>query len=383
MKIMNEIKFHQPIVYGDEFTRFRSNDPDESSFFISRGLGTQQCERLLSTRLSQKNIFLTPSCTAALEMMFLACDFKAGDEVILPSYTFSTTASSFALRGLKPVFVDVNGNDLCLNPSAVENAIGPKTKAVLVVHYGGWSSDLQRLRKICNDHKLVLFEDAAQAIGAKFDGSPLGNFGSLSAFSFHYTKNIHCGEGGALVVNDLTLLDKIERIYEKGTNRAGFLRGDDAFYTWTDLGSSFVLSETSANILCQQLSHLDENLNSRRKLWQIYDSELHELCASKDIATPRPHKNHLHSAHIFYLVFDNRELRQKFQKKMSEEKIEVISHYVPLHSSPMGLKIGETRGLMELTDWAGGGLIRVPIYPQMFEKQEYVIEKIKQFVQDI
>ncbi len=324
---------------------------------------TARCQAWLREWLGGGRVFLTQSCTAALEMSALLIDLKSQDEVIMPSYTFTSTANAFVLRGAVPVFVDVDPATQTICPAAVERAITPRTRAIVAVHYAGVGCDMAKLCAIASRHRLFLIEDAAQAIMARKAGRPLGSFGALATFSFHDSKNVSSGEGGALIVNDPTLANRAEVLWEKGTNRSQFLRNEADKYTWLDVGSSFLPSEVTAAFLLAQLEKADEITAARREIWELYQRE---FTAAKLIATlPAPAADCQPNGHIYYLVLPDRTRRDKFSAQMKAEGIDTPFHYVPLRSSPAGLRYGIAAGDLPNTDFAGEGLVRLPLYPAL------------------
>lgn len=328
------------------------------------GRFTQLSQEFLRKSFSSKASILTTSATDALEMAAVLLDIKPGDEVIVPSYTFVSTANAFVSRGAIPVFVDVHRGNQLINPSLVEAAITDKTVAILPVHYGGNSCDMTKLTSIAKKFNLKLVEDAAQAIGAKRDGVAVGSQGDLSCLSFHGTKNIVSGEGGALMIRDEDLVERAHHVSEKGTNRRDFVKGRIDKYTWVDLGSSFILSEVLAAYLWAQLQHLDEITKRRVDTWKQYfeglDAE-QELLSSMGIFIPNePSLN----GHLFPMIFSSQTDRDAFITGMREESIEVVSHYTALHSSAGGQKYGRLGSAMENTNWITNGLVRLPIWSE-------------------
>jgi dTDP-4-amino-4,6-dideoxygalactose transaminase len=310
--------------------------------------------------------FLTQSCTAALEMAALLTGLKDGDEVIMPSYTFVSTANAFVLRGAVPVFVDIDPATQTICPAAVEQAITPKTRAIVAVHYAGFGCDMDALCAIASRNRLILIEDAAQAIMARKAGRPLGSFGALAAFSFHDSKNISSGEGGALIVNDPKLAERAEILWEKGTNRSQFLRSEVDKYNWMDVGSSFLPSEVTAAFLLAQLEKAEEITAARREIWALYQRELTPFNTIARVPAPAS-DCHL-NGHIYYLVLPDRNRRDAFIAGMRAEGISTPFHYVPLHSSPAGKRFGRAAANLPFTDFAGDGLIRLPLFPALSER---------------
>jgi dTDP-4-amino-4,6-dideoxygalactose transaminase len=338
------------------------------------GKYTQLAQEWLKSNLLAESAILTTSATDALEMAAILLNLKAGDEVIMPSFTFTSTANAFVSRGAKPVFVDVHQKSQLIDPGLIESAITDKTKAIIPVHYGGNSCDMMKINNIAKIHGLKVVEDAAQAIGAKSDGIPVGSLGNLSCLSFHGTKNVVSGEGGALLVHERSLVDRAFHISEKGTNRRDFFNGKVDKYTWVDLGSSFIISELLAAYLWAQLQYVEEITKRRVATWNYYfrtfDSE-RDLIAAKNISLPvTPTLN----GHLFPLVFNQRSERDIFIEEMNRNFIEVTTHYTPLHSSQAGQRFGRVGSTMKNTDWLGNGLVRLPIWSNPGLPVQYVIE---------
>lgn len=337
---------------------------------------SELCEALISDQVGKAPALLVPSCTAALEMAAILLNLQPGDEVIMPSFTFSTTATSVVLRGARPVFVDVDPNTFNLDPEAVARAIGPNTRAIFVVHYAGVPADMESLLLIAREHGIKLVEDAAQAYGSYYNGQPAGSHGHLSCFSFHGTKNISSGEGGALVINDSDLLERAEIIREKGTDRAKFLTGQTAFYTWQDIGSSMVVNEMTAAFLSVQLRAAAHITERRLEQWHRYKAALAEPAAQGHFSLPDPPRNCKHNAHCFFVVLPSREIRADLMQHLRDFGISAVSHYVPLHSSPAGQRFGRQVGPMPNTQRAADCLLRLPLWHDLGSDQEVVIEAI-------
>ncbi len=337
---------------------------------------TEVCEALISRQVGGSRAMLVPSCTAALEIAAMLLDLQPGDEVIMPSFTFSTTATSVVLRGAIPVFVDVDRLTFNLDPDCVETAIGPKTRAIFVVHYAGVPADMERLLEIARRHGIKIVEDAAQAYGSYCNGQPAGSYGDLSCFSFHGTKNLSAGEGGALVINDPDLIERAVIIREKGTNRAKFLAEHAAFYTWQDIGSSFVVNEMTSAFLSVQL-HAAKDINERRMdQWQRYKHALSEVAAAKHFDLPDPPQSCDHNAHCFFVVLPNSDARSDLKQYLSARGATAVSHYAPLHSSPAGQRFGRYVGKLPNTKRATDHLLRLPLWHDLGSDQDIVIEAI-------
>src|SRR3954447_2492399 len=311
------VPFNRPYVVGTEFDHIRA--AIDSGHLSGNGSFGRRCSEWLERETGTVKALMTPSCTAALEMSALLLDLAPGDEVIMPSFTFVTTASAYAARGAVPVFVDVREDTLNIDPARVEAAITPRTKAIVVVHYAGVGADMARIMAIAREHGLAVVEDAAQGIRARLDGIPLGCIGQLGTLSFHETKNVHCGEGGALLVNDPVLVERAEILQEKGTDRARFFRGQVDKYTWIDVGSSFLLSEINAAFLWAQLEHADKLIARRLEIWQRYYAAFEELEAEGVLRVPHVPAGAEHNAHLFHLVLPSAEVRERFIAALKDE----------------------------------------------------------------
>ncbi|PIK14678.1 dTDP-4-amino-4,6-dideoxygalactose transaminase [Halobacteriovorax sp. JY17] len=329
---------------------------------------TQKCHEWFDNHFKGAKTLFTTSCTHALEMMALLIDVKPGDEIILPSYTFVTSGSPFVARGAKLIFVDINPVTMNIDENKIEEAVTEKTKAILIVHYAGFSCDIDKVKEITSKHGVFLLEDAAQALMSKYKGQSLGTFGDLSAFSFHETKNFHCGEGGLLVVNNLNLFKKAEMIREKGTDRASFLRGEVDKYTWQCLGSSYLPSEFNAGFLLDQLRRIEE-LNSRRvDLWYKYKSLFNELGSYDGLTFCEDLEYCSHNAHIFYIKLKNGLERKSLRSYLLKKGIESASHYVPLHTSPAGILYGDFFGSDKYTTKESERVLRLPMHTSLSDK---------------
>ncbi len=345
------------------------------------GAMAQKCERWFEDWAGCVRALITPSCTASLEMMALALDLGAGDEIIMPSFTFVSTAGAFALRGAVPVFVDIDPHTFNLDLQSAKAAISPKTKAIMLVHYGGVGCDMDGFVALCKEQNIVLLEDAAQAIGATWDGKPLGTFGAMSGFSFHHTKNITCGEGGALLVNDPALVDVSEIIRDKGTDRSDFLKRQVTKYQWQKLGSSYQLSELASAVLSEQLLRTDEINAVRMKIWQRYNKALVPL---NNVQTPHIPAKAGHNAHIYSVLFKTKDQRNRCAAFLRRVGIVAAPHYVPLHSTPGGQKYGRSHGDMSVTNRVSETQLRLPLYATMNEaEQDEIIVTLLGFIENI
>ncbi len=337
---------------------------------------TKKCNSWLERRTSAKKALLTHSCTAALEMTALLADIAPGDEVIMPSYTFVSTANAFVLRGAIPVFVDIRPDTLNIDEAKVEAAITSRTKAIVAVHYAGVGCEMDTIMEIANRHQLIVIEDAAQGLMARYKGRALGSIGHMSTLSFHETKNVVSGEGGALLINDLEFSERAEIVREKGTNRSQFFRGQVDKYTWVDVGSSYLPGEIIAAFLWAQLEDATHITTQRMMLWERYHEAFEELESQDKIRRPIiPHECE-HNAHMYYLLLPNLEARGKFISALRAKDISTVFHYVPLHSAPAGRKFGRTAGAMLHTDTLSDRLVRLPLWPDLGKQQHAVIEAV-------
>ena len=341
---------------------------------------TKRAEEQITKTLGTDRTLLTTSCTHALEMSALLLRLKPGDEVIVPAFTFVSTASAFMLYGAKPVFVDVRQDTLNIDLEQAEAAITPRTRAICVVHYGGVACEMDRLTKLAKDHNLILIEDNAHGLFAKYRGKYLGTFGALATQSFHETKNITCGEGGALVINDASLAERAEILREKGTDRTKFLRGQVDKYTWVDVGSSWVISDLLAAILFGQLSRADEIYTQRMNIWNRYHNELQTWAAKHDVTLPTVPEGCEHTGHVYHLRFQHGVQRDKFIEHLKQLGIYAVFHYQPLHLSTVGRTLGGQDGQFPVTESAGDCLVRLPLFNSLTsDEQTYIIESVKVF----
>lgn len=341
---------------------------------------TKRCHEFLQDRFNAKKVLLTTSGTSALEMAAILCDLKPGDEVILPSYTFSSTANAFVLAGASLVFVDIRPDTMNIDERKIEEAITERTKAICVVHYAGVSCEMDTIMNIARRHGLFVVEDAAQGVMSSYKGKALGTIGDFGCFSFHETKNYSMGEGGAILVNNEKYIERAEIIREKGTNRSKFFRGQVDKYTWVDFGSSYLPSELNAAYLWSQLEMID-GINERRlQIWNKYLKYLKPLADEGIIEIPHIPQGCVHNAHMFYIKCKDLQTRTAFIDWMKRNDILCVFHYIPLHSAPEGLKTGRFHGEDVYTTSESERLVRLPLYYNMEEKDlDLVIEKILEF----
>ncbi len=375
---MKNIPFNRVHLTGREIDAFKmALDAGQLS---GGGDFTRKCHAWLRERTGATAALLTHSCTGALEMAALLAEIGPGDEVIMPSYTFVSTANAVVLRGAVPVFVDVRPDTINIDEKAIEAAITKRTKVILPVHYAGVSCAMDEILALAEAHQLIVIEDAAQGIGAAYRGKALGAIGHLGALSFHATKNIISGEGGALLVNDEKLDERAEIIREKGTDRSRFLRGEVDKYTWQDIGSSFLPSELIAAFLWSQLPETDAINAKRLRIWDRYHAAFAELEYAGRVKRPTIPQDCQHNAHIYYLLFDSLEAREGARRALGAAGISASAHYVPLHSAPAGRRFGRAHGRFDVTESVSDGLLRLPLYPDLSdEDQDRVIEVLTTF----
>ena len=339
---------------------------------------TRRCHAWLERETGTRKALLTHSCTAALEMSALLMDLSPGDEVIMPSFTFVSTANAFVLRGAVPVFVDVRPDTLNIDETRIEAAITPKTRAICVVHYAGVGCEMDAIVEIAARHQLLVIEDAAQGVLSTYNEKPLGSLGAFGALSFHETKNIISGEGGALLVNDERFVERAEIIREKGTNRSQFFRGQVDKYTWVDVGSSYLPGEIVAAFLSAQMDDAARITAERLAIWDRYHDAFATLEARERLRRPVVPAHCRHNAHMYYLLLGDLEARTHFIAMLKTAGIHSVFHYVPLHDSPAGRRFGRTVGDLSVTDDTSRRLVRLPLWlPDM--DQQRVIEGVEEF----
>lgn len=371
-----KIPFNIPFISGNEVTYL--NEVIGEKVFSSPGIFAKKCENELSNITGCTNIRLTTSCTSALELAALAIDLKVDDEVILPSFTFVSSANAFALRGAKLVFVDINPKTMCLDESLLEKAITTKTKAVVLVHYAGLTEHIEKVVETCKKNNLFLIEDAAQSIDSYYHNKHLGTFGDIGCFSFHDTKNIHCGEGGAILINNKNLVKKVDVILEKGTNRAAFLAGKIDNYTWQSLGSSYGLSEINAAFLFAQLQELKKVTAKRKELYELYQKNFLPLKQKGFIDFPASKNNH--NAHIFFIKVKNKTVRDQLIHHLKESEISAYFHYSPLHLSEMGKQYPFISSEKDFSKEESEKIVRLPLFYGLTKNEiELVSNSIKRF----
>lgn len=361
------VVFNKSFLTGDEKTLIE--DVLASDHLSGNGPYTKRCHTWLEQRIGSSKALLTQSGTAALEMAAILADIGPGDEVIMPSFTFVSTANAFVLRGAIPVFVDIRPDTLNIDEAKIEAAISANTKAIVVVHYAGVSCEMGAILALAQEHGILVIEDNAHGVLATYGERPLGSIGHLAALSFHETKNIIAGEGGALLVNDARFVERSEIIWEKGTNRAQFFRGEVDKYTWVDLGSSYLPSELTAAFLYAQMQSADHINGMRLDVWNAYHAGLARLENEDKLRRPRIPAQCKHNAHLYYVLLPSPVKQQEFLQAMKARGVAAIFHYVPLHSSPAGMRYGRTSGAMTVTDDVAGRLVRLPMWAGLQPEQ--------------
>lgn len=367
----DKIEFNRPFMTGKELQYIA--EANEGHRLAGDGPFTKRCNQWLETRTGAHKALLTHSCTAALEMSALLLDIAPGDEVIMPSYTFVSTANAFVLRGGVPVFVDIREDTLNLDEKLVEGAITDRTRAIVPVHYAGVSCEMDALMDIAQRHQLAVVEDAAQGVESTYKGRPLGGIGTFGALSFHETKNVISGEGGALLVNDATYATRAEIIREKGTDRSRFFRGEVDKYTWQEAGSSFLPGELVAAFLWAQLERADSITHTRLESWARYHALLAPLEEQGVLRRPFIPEHCSHNAHMYYVLLSPGIERQAVLDALKGSGVYSVFHYVPLHSSPGGRRYGRTHGSLEVTDRQSERLIRLPLWIGLDRAQQELI----------
>lgn len=366
------IPFNRPYLTGRELEYI--SEAHANHHLSGDGPFTKRCNAWLERTVGCPRALLTHSCTAALEMAAILADIGPGDEVIMPSFTFVSTANAFVLRGGVPVFVDVREDTLNIDESKIEAAVTPKTRAIVVVHYAGVACEMDAIQAIASRHGLLVIEDAAQAVLASYKGRPLGGLGALGALSFHETKNILCGEGGALLINDPRLVARAEVIREKGTDRSRFARGELDKYTWVDLGSSFLPGEVVAAFLWAQMQAAETITGRRLAIWARYHEAFAGLERSGRARRPVVPPDTTPNAHNYYLLVRDAETRPRFIENLRADGIHAVFHYVPLHDSPGGKRFGRASGSMAVTRSVADRLVRLPLWLGLEDRQDEVID---------
>jgi len=368
------IPFNKPFIAGKEL--YYIAQAVTMGNLSGDGYFTKQCAELMQERFGIKKILMTPSCTASLEMAAQLCDVGPGDEVIMPSYTFVSTASAFVRMGAKPVFVDIRPDTLNIDETLIEDAITARTKAICVVHYAGVSCEMDRIMAIARGHNLKVVEDAAQGVNSWYNGRALGSIGDLGCYSFHETKNYICGEGGALCINNPEMIERAEIIRDKGTNRQRFFRGEVDKYTWVDVGSSYVPSEICSAFLYAQLEEMDRISERRKEIYQTYRRALKPLEAEGLLRLPVIPEDCDSNYHLFYVILPTGLKRDEALEQMRNDGVRSVFHYVPLHNSPKGRElVGEQ--ILPVTEELSARLLRMPMYFNLSaEEQERAVTSL-------
>ena len=372
------IPFNVPPCVGDELDYVKQ--AIDSHKICGDGAFTKQCNAWLEERFHAQKVLLTTSGTTALDMAMLLCDIHPGDEVILPSFTFSSTATAAVLAGAKLVFVDIRPDTMNIDETKIEQAITDKTRVIIAMHYAGVACEMDTIMDIARRHDLKVVEDAAQGVMSSYKGKALGTIGDFGCYSFHETKNYSMGEGGAIVINNPDYIEQAEILREKGTNRAKFFRGQVDKYTWVDFGDSYLPSELNAAYLWAQLEMADEINNDRLHSWHEYDAAFKPLESAGKLGLPAIPDGCVHNAHMYYIKCKDLEERTRFISFMKENEIFCVFHYVPLHSAPAGLKFGRFHGEDRYTTRESERLVRLPMFYRLTEEQtDYIISKVKEF----
>lgn len=372
------IPFNRPFLAGKEL--YYVAQAVLSGHTAGDGLFTKKCQTLLEEKFRAKKVLLTHSCTAALEMAAILCEVSAGDEVILPSFTFVSTANAFCLRGAKPIFVDIQQDTLNIDVTQIEDAITEQTKVVVPVHYAGIGCEMDAIMDIAGRHNVYVVEDAAQGVNARYRDKYLGTIGDIGTYSFHETKNYICGEGGAIVLNNEKFIERAEIIREKGTNRSKFFRGEVDKYTWVDIGSSFLPSDILAAFLYAQLENMEQINKRRGEHFDYYYKALIPLVNDGKLRLPYVASECQSNSHLFYIILQDENTRNALMNHLKSNGILAVFHYIPLHLSQVGRSMGYVEGQFPVTESMSGRLLRLPFYHDMKqEEQAEVVNEIKYF----
>lgn len=372
----DRVPFNRPWRSGRELEYLRQ--AIESGHLSGDGPFSRRCREVLRSEFGHENALLTPSCTDALEMSALLLDIRPGDEVIVPSFTFVSTVNAFVLFGATPVFADVDRSTLNVDPRAIRDRLTERTRAVVVVHYAGVGCEMSEIKALTDAHDVTLIEDNAHGLGGSYRAQPLGSFGALAALSFHETKNFTCGEGGALVLNDESLLERAEFIREKGTNRSCFIRGEVNKYGWVDVGSSFLLSDLLAAHLLAQLEEKRFIEEQRQTIWNRYLDGLQEWAIDVGVTLPQVPSDRTQAFHMFHMLMPNLRARNSLIDRLHEREIQATFHYLPLHLSKMGRRFGWSQGDCPVTEDVCDRLVRLPFFTGMTAaEQDRVIAEVR------
>ncbi len=374
------IPFNRPYITGNELTYIEDaiSSLANGGHISGDGKYTQLAQKFMESIFGAKKALLTTSGTSALELASYILDFKPGDEVILPSYTFSSTANAVILAGAKPVFADIQEDTLNIDPEDIKRKVTPRTRAIYPVHYGGVACDMEQIMDIAQEHNLKVVEDAAQGVNAKYEDKYLGTIGDMGCYSFHETKNYVCGEGGALLINtdDQEIIERAEIMREKGTNRSKFMKGEVDKYTWVDVGSSYLPSDILAAFLYAQFEKLDEIQEKRLNVWNSYYEVLKPYEKEGKIKIPVIPEYASHNAHLFYVLFKDETTRNSVMMELREQGIQAIFHYIPLHSSKMGMTLTDKETELPITSDIFNKLLRLPLSADISQQELMYINKI-------
>lgn len=372
------IPFNKPFIVGKELYYIAQSVLGGK--IAGDGLFTKKCHAFMEKKFGAKKILLTHSCTAALEMAAILCEVSPGDEIILPSYTFVSTANAFYLRGAKLVFADIRQDTLNIDEKKIENLVTERTKVIVPVHYAGIACEMDTIMDIADRNKLYVVEDAAQGVNAKYKGRFLGTIGDIGTYSFHETKNFICGEGGAIVINNEKFIERAEIIREKGTNRSKFFRGEVDKYTWVDIGSSYLPSDIVAAFLYAQLENMEEINKRRSEIFDYYYKALIPFVNDGKMRVPFICSECNSNSHLFYIILENETVRNNLMDHLKSKGILGVFHYIPLHLSPIGRSMGYTDGQLPVTESMSSRLLRLPFYYELtHSEQDEIINAIKEF----
>ena len=374
-----KIPFNRPFLTGKELTYIQQ--AMEIGHLSGDGEFTHKCHSLLEKVTGSPKALLTTSCTHALEMCALLLNIQEGDEFIVPSFSFVTTANAFVLRGAKPVFIDIRPDTLNLDESDLEALISPRTKAIVALHYAGVACEMDTILEVAGRHDIPVVEDSALGLFGKYKGKPLGSFGDLATLSFHETKSFTCGEGGALLINNQTYQNRAEILREKGTNRTQFFQGQVDKYTWVDLGSSYLPADILAAFLYAQLEGAHEVLQERQRIWNMYSEALHECAEKSECQLPQipSHCNFPYT--MFYMLCPSAVQRTELIAELAAQGIQSVFHYLPLHFSKMGQQWGYKEGDFPVAEKLASEILSLPMYPELeVDQQEYIVENISEFL---
>ena len=373
-----KIPFNKPYIAGKEL--YYIAQAVELGNLSGDGHFTQKCCDLMEMKFSAQKVMLTHSCTAALEMAAILCDIQPGDEVIMPSFTFVSTANAFALRGAMIRFADIRPDTLNIDETQLESLITKKTKVIVPVHYAGVSCDMEDIMDLADVFKLLVVEDAAQGVNSTYNDNYLGTIGHLGTYSFHETKNFICGEGGALVINDERLIERAEIIRVRGTNRSAFFRGEADYYNWVDIGSSYLMSDLLSAFLYAQLENMDSINQRRNDIWHFYHQTLVPLANDGKLRLPYIPPGCHSNSHLFYIILTDEATRDALMGYLKDHNIQAVFHYVPLHTSDVGRTMGYTPGQLPLTESLSSRLLRLPFYYELTRvDQQFIVEIIFKF----